>query len=140
MNKWILSACFLALAAVPVAAADVRLDSYRNPKNEAFRNFNQLYLDGVRSGLIAYNARIKSLGGQPAFCMPGNLAMTTEQTEDIMLKWRLLVDEGRKAGHTFSQPDLIIAATAIHHGLTVVTRDRSDYDKARVAVVNPWDV
>ncbi len=61
-------------------------------------------------------------------------------TEDIMLKWRLLVEEGRKTGHTFSQPDLIIAATAIHHGLTVVTRDRSDYDKARVSVINPWDV
>ncbi len=29
-------------------------------------------------------------------------------TEDIMFKWRLLVEEGRKAGHTFSQPDLII--------------------------------
>jgi predicted nucleic acid-binding protein len=60
-------------------------------------------------------------------------------TEDIMLKWRLLVEEGRKTGHTFSQPDLIIAATAIHHGLTVVTRDRSDYDKAHVPVVNPWN-
>jgi predicted nucleic acid-binding protein len=60
-------------------------------------------------------------------------------TEDIMLKWRLLVEEGRKTGHTFSQPDLIIAATAIHHGLTLVTRDRSDYDKTRVSVINPWD-
>ncbi len=60
-------------------------------------------------------------------------------TEDIMLKWRLLVEEGRKAGHTFSQPDLIIAATAIHRGLTLVTRDRSDYDMARVPVINPWD-
>jgi predicted nucleic acid-binding protein len=60
-------------------------------------------------------------------------------TEDIMLEWRLLVEEGRKAGHTFSQPDLIIAATAIHHGLTLVTRDRSDYDWARVPVINPWD-
>ena len=59
-------------------------------------------------------------------------------TEDITLKWRLLVEEGRKTGHTFSQPDLLIAATAIYHGLTVVTRDRSDYDKAHVPVVNPW--
>ncbi len=33
-------------------------------------------------------------------------------TEDIMLKWRLVVEEGRKADHTFSQPDLIFAATA----------------------------
>jgi hypothetical protein len=62
-----------------------------------------------------------------------------EITEEILLKWRLLVEEGRKTGHTFSQPDLMIAATAIHHGLTVVTRDRSEFDQARVPVVNPWD-
>ena len=60
-------------------------------------------------------------------------------TEDIMLKWRLLVEVGRKTGHVFSQPDLIIAATAIQHNLTVVTRDRSDFDRAGVPVLNPWD-
>jgi len=60
-------------------------------------------------------------------------------TEEIMLRWRLLVEEGRKTGHTFSQPDLIIAATAIEHDLTVVTRDRSDYDKAGAVVINPWE-
>jgi hypothetical protein len=59
-------------------------------------------------------------------------------TEDILLKWRLLVEEGRKAGHTFSQPDLLIAATALYHQLTVVSRDPSEYDKARVPVINPW--
>lgn len=59
-------------------------------------------------------------------------------TEDIMLKWRLLVEDGRKAGHTFSQPDLIIAATALEHGLTVVSRDTADYERARVPVRNPW--
>jgi predicted nucleic acid-binding protein len=59
-------------------------------------------------------------------------------TEDVMLRWRLMVEDGRKAGHTFSQPDLIIAATAFHHDLTVVTRDESDYRRARVPVLNPW--
>lgn len=59
-------------------------------------------------------------------------------TEDIMFKWRLLLEEGRKAGHTFPQPDLIIAATALHHGLTVVSRDTKEYALARVDVVNPW--
>lgn len=59
-------------------------------------------------------------------------------TEDIMLKWRLLVEEGRKSGHTFSQPDLIIAATALHYGLTIVSRDTSEYEKASVSVLNPW--
>lgn len=59
-------------------------------------------------------------------------------SEDVMFKWRLLVEEGRKAGHTFSQRDLIIAATALHHGLTVVTRDTDDYSRARVPTLNPW--
>jgi hypothetical protein len=59
-------------------------------------------------------------------------------SEDIMFKWRLLVEEGRKNGHTYSQPDLIIAATALEHGLTVVSRDTADYERARVAVLDPW--
>lgn len=60
-------------------------------------------------------------------------------TEDILLKWRVLMENGRRTGHTFSHPDLMIAATALLHGLTVVTRDRSDYDKAGVPVLNPWE-
>lgn len=61
-----------------------------------------------------------------------------EVSEDVMFKWRLLVEEGRKVGHTFSQPDLIIAATALQHGLTVVTRDTDDYKLTRVPLLNPW--
>ncbi len=61
-----------------------------------------------------------------------------EVSEDVMLKWRLLVEQGRKARHTFSQPDLLIAATALHHGLTVVTRDTSEFKRAGAAVVDPW--
>ena len=61
-----------------------------------------------------------------------------EVSEDVMFKWRLLVEDGRKTGHTFSQPDLFIAATALHHGLTVVTCDVSDFELARVPLLNPW--
>lgn len=61
-----------------------------------------------------------------------------EVSEDVMFKWHLLVEDGRKVGHTFSQPDLIIAATALQHGLTVVTRDTGDYKLARVPLLNPW--
>jgi predicted nucleic acid-binding protein len=58
--------------------------------------------------------------------------------EDVIVKWRLLVEEGRKRRHTFSQPDLFIAATALHHGLTVVTRDTREFERAGVPVLNPW--
>lgn len=59
-------------------------------------------------------------------------------SEDIMFKWRLLVEEGRKSGHTFPQPDLIIAATALHHGLAIVSRDTGGFVKTGAMLVNPW--
>jgi hypothetical protein len=59
-------------------------------------------------------------------------------TENVMLRWRLMVEQGRKAGITFSQPDLIIAATAADRGLTVVSRDTTDYRRAGVPVFDPW--
>lgn len=59
-------------------------------------------------------------------------------SEDVMLKWRLLVEEGRKQRHVFPQPDLIIAATGLHYGLAVVTQDAADYRKAGATVFNPW--
>lgn len=60
-------------------------------------------------------------------------------SEDVLFKWRLLVEEGRKSGHTFSQPDLFIAATALHHGMTVVSRDTDEYERAGAPVFNPWE-
>jgi predicted nucleic acid-binding protein len=62
-----------------------------------------------------------------------------EVSEDVLYKWRLLVEEGRKSGHTYSQPDLFIAATALHHGLTVVSRDTHEYQRAGAAVFDPWE-
>ena len=59
-------------------------------------------------------------------------------SEDIFFKWRLLVERGRKKGLTYSQPDLFIAATALHHGLTVVSRDAGEFDRVGVSVVSPW--
>src|SRR5579864_5661901 len=37
-----------------------------------------------------------------------------------------------------SDRDALIAATALVHGMTVVTRNVSDFQAAGVAVVNPW--
>ena len=62
-----------------------------------------------------------------------------EITEEVMLTWRLMVDEGRKTGHAFSQPDLFLAATAYEHDLTLVTRNVKDFAGLEVTVLNPWD-
>lgn len=42
------------------------------------------------------------------------------------------------AGRTLPAADSLIAATALHHGLRVVTRNETDFDFPEVQVVNPW--
>jgi predicted nucleic acid-binding protein len=59
-------------------------------------------------------------------------------TEDVIVRWKTMVAEGRKRGHTFGQPDLFIAAIAALESLVVATRDVSDFIKAEVPVFDPW--
>ena len=59
-------------------------------------------------------------------------------SEDVLLEWRLIIEEGRKKGYTFSHPDVLIAATAVHHGLTVVSRNTREFAAAGARVFNPW--
>jgi toxin FitB len=61
-----------------------------------------------------------------------------EMDEEVILEWRRIVQRGKAAGHTFSQPDLFIAATASVAGLCVVTRNVADFVRAGVPVFNPW--
>jgi toxin FitB len=129
------------------------LSELRRPKPEpkvvafvAAQPLDQLYVSSVTFAEIRFGielvvdpARRAELNGWLAHeVRPMFEERVLPVSEDVMFKWRLMVEEGRKTGHTFSQPDLIIAATALNHGLTVVTRDRGDFDKARVPVLNPW--
>jgi predicted nucleic acid-binding protein len=60
-------------------------------------------------------------------------------TEDVLLRWRLMFEGGRKKGHTFSDPDLLIAASAAQAGLIVVSRDTSHFVAAGVPAFDPWN-
>jgi predicted nucleic acid-binding protein len=60
-------------------------------------------------------------------------------TEDALLRLRLMLEVGRKTGHTFSEPDLIIAALAALADLIVVSRDTREFIAAGVPVFDPWD-
>ena len=56
----------------------------------------------------------------------------------VLLAWRRLIQDGQEAHYTYSQPDALIAATAIVHDLAVVTRNVDDFERAGITVINPW--
>jgi predicted nucleic acid-binding protein len=54
------------------------------------------------------------------------------------LRWAELLASLRTAGRAMPIKDSLIAATALVHGLTVATRNRSDFEKAGVKIVDPF--
>jgi hypothetical protein len=54
------------------------------------------------------------------------------------LTWAHLLARLGAAGRAMPIKDSLIAATALVHGLTVVTRNRSDFEKAGVSSIDPF--
>jgi toxin FitB len=60
-------------------------------------------------------------------------------TQSIAERWGILEGSRHLAGRLLHVPDAQIAATALEHGLTLVTRNVKDFDLLGVTILNPWD-
>ncbi len=69
-------------------------------------------------------------------CMKGRVLSFNTSTAHV---WGQLKAKWDKAGISVPSLDSQIAATAQRHGLTVVTRNTSDFDKTGVKVLNPFE-
>lgn len=54
----------------------------------------------------------------------------------VALRWAQLLAE---AGRPLPAIDSLLAATALHHGLALVTRNERDFGFGGLVVVNPWE-
>lgn len=64
-------------------------------------------------------------------CLPWDAAVSR--------RWARLIVELRRKGRTLPVLDSMIAATALHHDLTVATRNMHDFQKTGVKVVDPFN-
>ena len=106
------------------------LSEIRRPKPEpkvlafiAARPLDELYISAVTLAELLCLERLDA--GERRDELGGWLTHTVRPmfdqrilpvTENVLFRWRVLMEEGRKVGHTYSQPDLLIAATALHNG------------------------
>jgi toxin FitB len=53
-------------------------------------------------------------------------------------RWGLIAARAKRRGRSVPVVDGLLAATALHHNLTVVSRNANDFATAQVQVLNPW--
>jgi predicted nucleic acid-binding protein len=70
-------------------------------------------------------------GVQRLHCLPWD--------SDTGLKWAALLARLRTLGKAMPIKDSLIAATALVHDLTMATRNRTDFEKAGVRIVDPFN-
>ena len=57
---------------------------------------------------------------------------------NVMLNWGYLVASLEKRGGKLPAMDSLIAASALHHNMKLVTRNERDFEHTGVTIVNPW--
>ena len=59
--------------------------------------------------------------------------------EAIADRWGVLAARAKGKGKSLATIDGLLAATALHHNLTVVSRNVNDFKNTPVPVLNPWE-
>ena len=102
------------IAVDPIILGEVRFGILLLPKGKRRARLERWFDEGVR--------RLQ--------CLPWEM-----QTG---LRWAELLARLRGSGRAMPIKDSLIAATALVHGLVVATRNRTDFEKAGVKVVDPF--
>ena len=54
-------------------------------------------------------------------------------------RWGLLAADAKRKGSSLSAIDGLLAATALQHNLTIVSRNVADFANTAVSILNPWE-
>ena len=102
------------IAVDPIILGEIRFGIYLMPAGARRRQLERWFARGV----------------EKMHCLPWQAATG--------IRWAKLLAELRAAGHSMPIKDSLIAATALVHGLTLVTHNQRDFVKAGVKMIDPF--
>ena len=122
-------------------APDVRVRDWVDAQDDA-----SLYLSAVTVGELRRGFTILPHGRRRAqleqwleqYLLPLFAGRVLPVTQSIGNRWGVLDGECQLRGTPLNTADGMIAATALEHDLTVVTRNVKDFAGLGVSVFNPW--
>ena len=133
--KWLLDTSTLSEVTKPTPAAEVVdwLDV-----NEADSAISAISIGEMVAGLeqMSESKRRRSLSRALKFLREDYAGKVLDFTEGAAVEWGRLVAKAKRAGRNLPVIDSQIEATAIHFGLTVVTRNSKDFFHP---IFNPWE-
>lgn len=107
---------------------------------------DQFYLSAITVGEIVRGleimkdiaARRRLTGWWYAQVLPAFEGRVLPVDEAVAERWGQLKAHAKKQGFAIADLDGLIAATAVVHSLAVVTRNKKDFGRTGVMVIDPW--
>lgn len=106
-----------------------------------------LYISAVTFGEVEYGVerltdpvkRLQLREWVDGTLLPDYEGRILSVTREVMVAWAgLVIRSGRTPGQ-LPKMDSLLAATALHHGLTLVTRNTAEFETLGVPLLNPWE-
>ena len=122
---------------------DPRVLAWMDAADERTLYLSALTLGEIRKGIITrcqWQTKRRSWRRGLRLTMRNRFAGRILPVDDAVAdRWGLLAGEMKQKGKPLPTVDAMIAATAIHHNLTVVSRNMDDFKNAEVSLLNPWE-
>jgi predicted nucleic acid-binding protein len=121
---------------------DPRVDAWVSAQEDAVLHLSVITIGELRKGITVLpkgkrRSRLQDwLEGEVLPLFTGRILPVTQAIAD---RWGVLSAQRQVAGRPLSMADGILAATALEHGLTMVTRNVRDYEGLGVEILSPWD-
>ena len=136
--SFVLDTCALSETARP--APDAGFMAWLDQQDAANLFVSVLTIGEIEKGIAALAAGRKrtTLANWLATLRNVYAARVLPIDDAIAALWGRMAADAERRGRVLGVVDGLIAATAQHHGYSVVTRNSADFEAAGVSLLNPW--